>query len=63
VVIEKTLEDPEIQLAIHSVLSGNWDKRSQFNTVRRSLTVTENKLLMTGTQVVIPQQLEQKPYN
>ena len=59
-VIEKTLQDQEIQLACQSVLSGHWDKRSQFYNVRQSLTGTENQLLMRGAQLVIPQQLRTK---
>ena len=59
-VIEKTLQDQEIQLARQSVLCGHWDKRSQFYNVRQSLAVTENQLLMRGTQLVIPQQLRTK---
>ena len=59
-VIEKTLKDQELQSVCQSVLPGKWNKRSQFYNVRQSLTVTENQLLMRGTQLVIPQQLRTK---
>lgn len=59
-IMAETKTDQELQVTIASVQSGNWDKHSKFYSVRHELTVTENKLLLRGTQLILPKQLRRE---
>ena len=52
-----TKTDHQLQNAIANIQSGKWTKASDLFSVRHELSVTNNGLLLRGTQIVMPSKL------